>query len=537
MAEDEPLREAAYEPGERVVRIARRSAAARRCVSQLHALGTGSCLSWALIALSACALEASGAASIALIPWLHAAASRRALPRIVSGFCIGTASSLVAVWWIPEAIGSLGSDASAPVRLGVAVGICALVAGVPYAGLGAAAWGGGKAFVARVGLGVFVIDWLRSTALPLPAWGLLGHLEADLGVAQLARLGGVPLVSAAIAASSASIVTCMQPERSSASRGAAMTLVGAYCALCLAAEPALRAAAHCESAIRSLVLVVQPFVPPEERFHPDLQAMHLASLERMTADALAGSSSVPDLVVWPESSLFVSQNERGTAIRGIEMATARFETMLVAGIAEEAATNGDYRNTAIWVDPNRGILHETAKARAIPILEARTPLATNTGAVLLGFPRDRPLVVYGSGEPGAGGIAGFGAALCFEMFFPQVVDERAGGADRGIVNLASDSWNVRDAARAQQLRFARFRAIEQRLPVARASHGGGSAIIDAFGDIAAALPSGRPATLVAEIAAPGTPRGAEATVLIAVATVGGLAGFGVHRISRGGRPA
>ncbi|MGH7338633.1 MAG: hypothetical protein ACREI7_13710 [Myxococcota bacterium] len=68
--------------------------------------------------------------------------------------------------------------------------------------------------------------------------------------------------------------------------------------------------------------------------------------------------------------------------------------------------------------------------------------------------------------------------LCYEVLFPSIVASRRTPDSVAIVNLADDSWLPGDGASRLLVQLARFRAIEQRLPLVRVAHGGLSGVID-----------------------------------------------------------
>src|SRR5690606_8817159 len=70
--------------------------------------------------------------------------------------------------------------------------------------------------------------------------------------------------------------------------------------------------------------------------------------------------------------------------------------------------------------------------------------------------------------------------VCYEIVFPRFTPR---GADRPgwIVNLSNDSWFGPTAGPRQHLNIARYRAIEEGLPLARAASGGLSGVIDPWG--------------------------------------------------------
>ena len=77
--------------------------------------------------------------------------------------------------------------------------------------------------------------------------------------------------------------------------------------------------------------------------------------------------------------------------------------------------------------------------------------------------------------------------ICYEALFPGVT--RAGAAQAGlrpawILNVSNDAWFGEGSGPLQHLNIASYRAIEEGLPILRATPTGVSAVIDAYGRIA-----------------------------------------------------
>jgi apolipoprotein N-acyltransferase len=70
--------------------------------------------------------------------------------------------------------------------------------------------------------------------------------------------------------------------------------------------------------------------------------------------------------------------------------------------------------------------------------------------------------------------------ICYEAIFPGMVPR---GAERPgwIVSVTNDAWFGDGTGPWQHYEMARYRAIEEGLPMARAASGGISAIVDSFG--------------------------------------------------------
>jgi apolipoprotein N-acyltransferase len=93
----------------------------------------------------------------------------------------------------------------------------------------------------------------------------------------------------------------------------------------------------------------------------------------------------------------------------------------------------------------------------------------------------------------------FGVPICFEDAFPDVCARFfRNGADI-LVNITNDSWSLTDSAETQHFVVARFRSIEFRRVLARATNAGVTAVVDAEGRTIASLPLFTEAVLPVEI--------------------------------------
>jgi apolipoprotein N-acyltransferase len=114
--------------------------------------------------------------------------------------------------------------------------------------------------------------------------------------------------------------------------------------------------------------------------------------------------------------------------------------------------------------------------------------------------------------------------LCYEALFPGPAARRRAPDSVAILNLADDGWVAGEAATQQLTDAARFRAIEQRLPLVRVAHGGLSAAFDAFGRPLLTLPPDTFAHATLTVAPSPPPTRSERAALLALPL---LAGSGV----------
>ncbi len=89
--------------------------------------------------------------------------------------------------------------------------------------------------------------------------------------------------------------------------------------------------------------------------------------------------------------------------------------------------------------------------------------------------------------------------VCYEVIFPHEIDPQA----QWLLNVTNDAWFGRSSGPYQHLAMARFRAVENGVPVMRSANTGVSAVIDPYGRVvqqlslgeAGALDSGLPQAL------------------------------------------
>ncbi len=80
------------------------------------------------------------------------------------------------------------------------------------------------------------------------------------------------------------------------------------------------------------------------------------------------------------------------------------------------------------------------------------------------------------------GFPGFDPLICYEAVFPLSLP-LDGTRPQWLVNVTNDAWFGTSAGPVQHLEQARFRAIEEGVPLVRAANTGISAIIDARGNV------------------------------------------------------
>jgi apolipoprotein N-acyltransferase len=266
----------------------------------------------------------------------------------------------------------------------------------------------GSRFLRPRGL-AFTIDVARTSHVAGVPLALLGHTQAPLlGIAQLAVVGGVPLLSALVVAVNLAIAQALSPNRTPAHIGAAAGGAATCLALALGGVPlaeTLNAAGTADARPEPLrALLVRHRTSYEERWIPELQGTHLARLALHTERELRTRRERPDLVVWPENSL-IADLERDAPLRATLLETVKrlgvdlvFGTLSPTGGAPLAAgvrDGGALRSQALWISPQHGIVDAFAKTTGVPIVEATgTSLADQTLRTFFGLGAGAPVLGY-----------------------------------------------------------------------------------------------------------------------------------------------
>ena len=105
-------------------------------------------------------------------------------------------------------------------------------------------------------------------------------------------------------------------------------------------------------------------------------------------------------------------------------------------------------------------------------------------------PRPAPLSVQG--------LPRVQPLICYESLFPGFTTSKGGRPD-WIVNVSDDAWFGRTTGPLQHLNLASYRAIEEGLPIVRATPTGVSAVVDAFGRVRARLGLGKAGIIDADL--------------------------------------
>jgi apolipoprotein N-acyltransferase len=255
-----------------------------------------------------------------------------------------------------------------------------------------------------------------------------------------------------------------------------------------------------------MVALVQGNVAGEIKWSGDHQPEILATFLRLTAEA-ARHEPRPVLAIWPETATGSYLRKQIDQSLAVAATAARTGVPVFSGFADYSWDAGGQRRiengAGLWF-ADGGTSEVYAKRHLVPFGE-RMPfqrLFPALGKLDLGqaeWSSGTHTVIF----PSAAGP--FSCLVCFESIFPDLprADVRAGA--RWLVNITNDEWFGNGAALGQHAAMAVFRAVENRVPLARCANTGLTLVADANGRVTATIPVFRPGVLVAAL--PPVPRG------------------------------
>jgi apolipoprotein N-acyltransferase len=342
-------------------------------------------------------------------------------------------------------------------------------------------------------------EWLRGhifTGLP---WNLPGETwragSAPSQAAAVFGAYGLSWITIAIAASPAILATPAAARTKGAVMAAALLALGGlygfgFWRLDHSVAPVANA---------PLVRVVQANIDQKDKWRPE----NLDLIFRTYLDLSHRPAAVtPSIVVWPEGALPAVVDELlapgspyGPRLRD---ALAPGQTLLMGANRAGAGPGGTlrYYNSLIALTRDAELLQVSGiydKHRLVPFGEFMPlgDLATKVGfRSLVHMPDD-----FSAGPPprpiAPPGVPSLQPLICYEALFPGFTREaiqRSGVRPQWILNISNDAWFGATSGPLQHLNIASYRAIEEGLPIVRATPTGVSAVIDAYGRV---LPGAR----------------------------------------------
>ncbi|WP_296668023.1 apolipoprotein N-acyltransferase, partial [Demequina sp.] len=301
---------------------------------------------------------------------------------------------------------------------------------------------------------------------------------------RLAWLGGIPLVSLAVALAGALLGLAWESLRTRRALTAAFAPVVAIGVLAAGYLVPLDGQAQ-DGTMR--LGVVQGNVPDRglESFDQarEVTTNHLAETQRMVEEL----AQPVDLVIWPENAADIDPRIDAETRDAVDQALAAAQAPLLLGTVDYTPPEGRY-NTMLLYGTSGTVLDTYSKQRPAPFAEyiplrsiARTvtPIVDNVVDMLSGTDAAVMEVPVASLER----TVPIATPICFEVAYDSIIREAvAKGAELLIVPTNNATFG-RTAESTQQLQMTRMRAIETGRWAVQASTVGVSAVIDPNGRV------------------------------------------------------
>jgi len=329
------------------------------------------------------------------------------------------------------------------------------------------------------------LEYLRGIMLTGFPWALLGHTQyLNLPAIQISDITGVWGVSFLIMFFNAAfypVFSGRQPLDTAAKRVAPVII----CVMAALTYGLFRLFTP-PAAGDFKIALVQGNIPQKLKW--------AVSSRKFIVDKFLGISSEavirdkPDIVIWPEASFPELLGEETELYSRLRDTVREWNTPLLFGAVLREGEG--YYNGAFLLSSGGEIAGEYRKIQLVPFGEFipfRKTLGFLETVVPIGdFYPGREFKVFtaeGKGLDNAGKQHKFAVLICFEDAFPGLSRRFVRAGAGLLVNMTNDAWFGRSGASSQHLQSSVFRAVENRVWVARAANTGITAVIDSKGKI------------------------------------------------------
>ncbi len=363
-------------------------------------------------------------------------------------------------------------------------------------------WNAGAALFATPFIWVS-IEYLRSNLsfLALP-WALLGHTQYQHPmIIQIAAFTGAYGISFLIALTNAALAAAILSFSPSDFRSgynvvapvtrrtaiSLMLTVAAGLGLTLTYGFVIHSQPNDGPVIRASVL--QGNIDQKMKANPKKHSQFI--MQKYTDLSRQAAADQPDLILWPEASTpgFVLKDQ--PLLKKISALIAELKTPFLIGsseypkfIKDRPLRPEDVGNAALYFSSEGKFLGQYLKIHLVPFGED-LPYKDIISWPSFIVPKDKKTFeipgkefkIFKLGE------TKFGAVICWEVVFPQLIRKFVNEGATFMVNLTNEGWFGDTSAPHQMVAIVTFRAVENRVPIARAANTGISCFIDSYGKI------------------------------------------------------
>ena len=330
-----------------------------------------------------------------------------------------------------------------------------------------------------------IAEWLRGHVLTGYPWDLAAYVwsgsDAMMQSASLWGAWGLSLVTVFALALPALFVLMTPRAARAAAIGVAVVLGALYLGGVWRLSNAVSTpGADDPSATR--VRLVQPNIAQTLKLNSDTRPQQVRTLMRLTQET-PGLDKVK-AVIWPESAANYLL-ERDPDLRALLAQAVPPDGLLLTGAPRGEPLDGPLQQ--IWnsfaVMNGQGQILGTADkfhlvplGEYVPMREIFTFINKLTPGSMNFSPGPGPRTLHVSGLPS------FSPLICYEVIFPGAVTD-ANDRPGLLVNVTNDGWFGTSTGPSQHFATARFRSVEEGIPMLRAANTGISGVVDAYGRV------------------------------------------------------
>jgi len=335
------------------------------------------------------------------------------------------------------------------------------------------------------------LDALRGWILTGFPWLYIGYSQLGGPLAGLAPLGGVWLLSFAVALSATLLASIPRLLADKARLAAAVVLLLSP----WLAGLALKDHAWTTSKGEPLtVAAVQGNVAQSMKWDPKKLEMQLLLYRDMTF-----GSRPADLIVWPETAVPILKDHAEGYLTMMAGFANQRESALITGVPvrqPNAAGELRYYNGLTSTGDGAGTY---LKQKLVPFGEY-VPLQDLLRGLIAFF--DLPMSDFARGESGQPLLQAKGLQIapyiCYEVVYPEFAAGLAAQSDL-LLTVSNDAWFGRSIGPLQHLQMAQMRALEAGRWMIRATNNGITVLIDPYGQITEQIPQFEQAVLYGDV--------------------------------------
>ncbi|KAF0138730.1 MAG: cutE, partial [Rhodospirillaceae bacterium] len=335
-------------------------------------------------------------------------------------------------------------------------------------------------------------EMVRGTLFGGFPWNLLAYawtgVDAMMQPAAVVGAYGMSLLTVLVATAPAALTALADPgEAAWATRGVGWGAAGLLLVLWGAGVGRLGLAGPVatQPMVEGVRLrLVQPNTPQSLRWVPELRARHF--LRQIEMSVSPGSDKITH-VIWPETASAFSLDWHEEARRLVAKAAPPGGAVLtgVLRTTPPVLKPVQFWNSLMAIDHEGSVVAFYDKAHLVPFGEF-VPLRN-----LLPLPK----ITIGSTDFSSGpgrqtmhtpSLPPVSPLICYEVIFPGAVVEQS-GHPQWMLNVTNDAWFGLSAGPHQHFASARWRAVEQGIPLVRVAVTGISGVVDPYGRVVESL--------------------------------------------------